>query len=163
MQTDSCALCLGFARSSPVSCCALFSLFDQKLYDEDIEIGTISRTSFNKAVPFNVVEQSLRSCLCVHCYKAKLVTISLCTIWTTLHQGATQGSACMCECDLCRDGGCSTFLPYASVKDVNSMGNLSDLLLCPKEYLYTPRHDGIVFEAHRLACMSGQCPQCRHK
>lgn len=108
------------------------------------------------------MEQSLRSCLCVHCYKAKLITIALFSIWETLHQGATPGSACTCECDLCKDGGCVAFLPYASTKTIKSMGNLSDLLLCSKENLYSPQ-SGEAFEAHRSACVSGQCPQCRRK
>lgn len=113
-------------------------------------------------MPFFVVDQSLRCCLCVHCYRGKLITIALCELWSALHQGATPGSTCTCTCDLCKHGGCATFLPYASPKAVDCMVDLSDLLLCDKVMLYTAR-DGTRVAAHRSACVSGQCSHCRKK
>ena len=124
------------------------------------EVSSISKASFTKLIPFYVVEQSFRCCICVHCYRGKLVTIALCELWPDLHRGATTGSPCDCQCDFCRDGGCATFLPYAGPNDVFSMGRLSDKLLCPKEHLY-PTRDGGRVEAHRAACVSGTCPKCQ--
>ena len=86
------------------------------------DIGSISRASFTKLIPFYVVEQSLRCCICVHCYRDKFVTITLCELWPDLHWGATTGSSCDCQCDLCRDFGCATFLPYAGPNAVSSWG-----------------------------------------
>lgn len=132
-------------------------------YEEDlVEVPSISRASFNKLVPFYVVEQSLRCCLCVHCYRGKLATIALCEHWSTLHQGTTPGSACDCTCELCKEGGCATYLPYETPKAVSSMGNLSDKLLCDKVDLYSKREGGRV-SAHKSVCVSGFCSKCSHK
>lgn len=129
-----------------------------------VETNYISPTSFAKLIPFFVVEQSERSCLCVHCYRSKLSTIALRKHWSTLHQGATPGSPCTCSCDLCtKDGGCAAFLTYAATNEVFSMGNLSDKLLCDKEFLYKSTEGGKRVLAHRSVCVSGHCPQCRQK
>lgn len=37
-----------------------------------VEIASISRAAFDKLMPFYVVKQSLRCCLCPHCYTGKL-------------------------------------------------------------------------------------------
>ncbi|CAB1101808.1 unnamed protein product [Ectocarpus sp. CCAP 1310/34] len=44
-------------------------------------------------VPFYVVEHSLRSCLCVHCYRAKLITVAPCQLWSTLSQNVASCSS----------------------------------------------------------------------
>lgn len=110
-----------------------------------VEVDTISPASFDKPIPFFVTEQSERSCLCVHCYRAKLGSVALRTHWSTLHHGDTPGSPCTCTCDLCvEDGGCGSFLPYAAANEVFSMGKLSDKLLCKKEFLYDSVEEGAV-------------------
>lgn len=126
------------------------------------EIASISRSSFDKMVPFYVVEQSIRSCLCVHCYKAKLITVALYQLWPTLHHGDNSGSGCTCNCGFCSDGACRTFLPFATEKSVHGMGDLSDLLLCEKVFIYRGQ-DGKDVKAHRSACVSGHCPTCQRK
>lgn len=129
-----------------------------------VEVPVISPASFDKLIPFFVVEQSERSCLCVHCYRAKLSVIALRTHWSTLHQGDAPGSPCTCVCDLCtKDGGCESFLPYAAPNEVFSMGGLSDKLLCSKEFLYRSRESGDSVEAHKSVCVSRQCYMCRQK
>ncbi|CAM9944119.1 unnamed protein product [Hapterophycus canaliculatus] len=129
---------------------------------QSVEVECISRASFDKLVPFYVVEQSSRACLCVYCYKAKLITIGLFDLWTALHRGETSASPCTCECNLCRGGGCSDYLPYSSRKDVYSMGKFSDLHMCEKEDLYTSR-DGTRVKAHKSICVTGNCLKCRGK
>ncbi|CAN0315176.1 unnamed protein product [Ectocarpus sp. 6 AP-2014] len=126
------------------------------------EIASISRSSFDKMVPFYVVEQSIRSCLCVHCYKAKLITVALYQLWPTLHHGDNSGSGCTCNCGFCSDGACRTFLPFATEKSVHGMGDLSDLLLCEKVFIYRGQ-DGKDVKAHRSVCVSGHCPTCQRK
>ena len=126
-----------------------------------VEVPFISRAAWNQRVPFNVVEQSLRSCLCVHCHKAKLITVALCQLWPILHAKGSDGK-CGCTCDLCKHGGCDSFLPFANPKAVNGMGLLSDKLLCAKEFLYMGA-DGKSVEAHKSACVSGFCPDCKEK
>ncbi|CAM9827844.1 unnamed protein product [Ectocarpus fasciculatus] len=129
-----------------------------------VEVGSISKKSFEDIIPFYVVEQSPRSCLCVHCYKAKLATVSLVKLWPTLHHGETTGAACSCTCDLCTSaGGCKDFLPYSSTKEVSSMGKLSDKLMCDKIFLYTAAGNGTAISAHSSACVSGNCPRCKEK
>lgn len=125
-------------------------------------MSEISRASFDKIVPFFVMEQSPRSCLCVHCYKAKLITIALCELWPTLHHGATPGSRCTCECELCIDGSCKALLPYANPQAVFSMGGLSNKLLCDPVFLRTGA-DGVDVTAHKSKCVSGHCLLCRRK
>ncbi|CAM9563467.1 unnamed protein product [Ectocarpus sp. 4 AP-2014] len=127
-----------------------------------VEVDHVSRSSFDKLVPFYDVEQSIRSCLCVHCYKAKLITMAVCDLWPILHGGATPDSACDCECGLCKDGGCTKYIPYSSSKTVHSMADFSDMLLCPKERLYVSA-DGTWVEAHRSACVSGNCLLCKRR
>ncbi|CAM9863005.1 unnamed protein product [Ectocarpus fasciculatus] len=129
---------------------------------QKVEVPSISRPSFESVIPFYVVEQSLRSCICVHCYKAKLVTKGLCELWPTLHQGSTPGSECDCECELCKDGGCAEYLPYRSSKVVHSMADFSDKLMCPKEKLYRSE-DGTLVDAHKAICVSGHCLLCKLK
>ena len=137
-------------------------------YDADtgVEVDHICRASFDKRLPFNVKEQSLRSCLCVNCYKAKLITTGLHENWAALHSGTTAGAACSCTCDFCKgsngNGGCDIFLKNKSPKSVFSMKDFSDSLLCPKEVLYSGR-TGDPVEGHRLACVSGHCMDCRKK
>ncbi|CAM9649643.1 unnamed protein product [Ectocarpus sp. 13 AM-2016] len=126
------------------------------------EVGSISRRSFDKMVPFYVVEQSLRSCLYVHCYRAKLITVALCQLWSTLHHGDTSDSGCTCTCGFCPDGACRTSLPFATAKSVHGMGDLSDLLLCEKVFLYRGQ-DGKDVKAHRSACVSGHCLTCQRR
>ncbi|CBJ33599.1 conserved unknown protein [Ectocarpus siliculosus] len=126
------------------------------------EIASISRSSFDKMVPFYVVEQSIRSCLCVHCYKAKLITVALYQLWPTLHHGDNSGSGCTCNCGFCSDGACRTFLPFATEKSVHGMGDLSDLLLCEKVFIYRGQN-GKDVKAHRSVCVSGHCPTCQRK
>ncbi|CAN0357792.1 unnamed protein product [Ectocarpus sp. 6 AP-2014] len=135
---------------------------DQAFAAEKVEVPSISRPSFDKIIPFYVVEQSLRSCICVHCYKAKLVTKGLCDLWPNLHQGSTPGSKCDCECELCKDGGCAEYLPYGSSKAVHSMADFSDMLMCPKEQLYCSE-DGTLVDAHKAVCVSGHCLLCKQK
>lgn len=130
--------------------------------DRKVEVEKISRRSFDRLIPCYVVEQSNRSCLCVTCYKAKLVMIALYDFWATLHQGPTPDVACACECDLCKDGGCKDYLPYESRKDVYSMGKFSDAHMCPKEFLYISQ-DGTRVEAHKSTCVSGNCVECKRK
>lgn len=130
-----------------------------------IEVPEISRASFDPLIPFNVVEQSSRSCLCVYCFKAILLTIALYDLWPILHQGilhqgATPGSACTCDCDLCKNSGCVDYLPYNSRKAVYSMGKFSDKHVCAKEFLYTSE-DGTRVESYKLACVAGTCPKCK--
>lgn len=120
------------------------------------------RASFDKLVPFFVKEQSPRSCLCVYCYKAKLITISLCENWSTLHSGATPSDPCSCRCAFCKEVGCAGFLPYDAPNTVFSMAKFSNLLLCKKERLYTGRA-GEKVRGHRFACVSGHCKDCQHK
>lgn len=122
----------------------------------------VSRRYFEKLIPFNVIEQSNRSCLCATCYKAKLATIALHELWPTLHQGPTPGSGCTCDCELCKDGGCADYLPYESRKEIFGMGKFSDKHMCEKESLYTSR-DGTLVEAHRSICVSGHCVECKRK
>ncbi|CAN0309219.1 unnamed protein product [Ectocarpus sp. 6 AP-2014] len=129
-----------------------------------VEVGSISKKSFEDIMPFYVVEQSPRSCLCVHCYKAKLATVSLVKMWPTLHHGETTGAACSCTCDLCSSaGGCKEFLPYSSPKEVSSMGKLSDKLMCDKIFLYTATGNGKAISAHSSVCVSGNCPRCKER
>ncbi|CAM9567752.1 unnamed protein product [Ectocarpus sp. 12 AP-2014] len=125
------------------------------------EVGSMSRRSFDKMVPFYVVEQSLRSCLCVHCYRVKLITVALCQLWSTLHHGDTSDSGCTCTCGFCSDGACRTFLPFATAKSVHCTGDLSDLL-CEKVFLYRGQ-DGKYVKVHRSACVSGHCPTCQRR
>lgn len=127
-------------------------------------MGHISRKAFDDIIPFYVVEQSPRSCLCVHCYKAKLASTSLVKLWPTLHHGETHGAPCSCACDLCTsDGGCKDFLPYSSTKEVFSMGAFSDKLMCDKVFLYTATGDGKPIKAHSSVCVSGYCPRCKER
>lgn len=130
--------------------------------NEIVEVPHISRTSFDKVVPFYVVEQPSRACLCDVCYKAKLITIALFDHWPLLHRGATLGSPCTCECDLCRNDGCKEYLPYTSRKSIYSMGKFSDLHMCEKEHLYTTT-DGTPVASHRSTCVTGNCPECKAK
>lgn len=113
-------------------------------------------------VPFYIVEQSSRACLCVYCYKAKLLTAALFDLWPTLHQGETPGSKCTCTCELCKDGKCVDYLPYKNRQAVYSMGNFNDGHMCAKEFLYTSK-DGTRVEAHRATCVTGNCPDCKRK
>lgn len=126
-----------------------------------VETDHMSRSAFDKIIPFNVKEQSLRTCLCVNCYKAKLITAGLCENWPTLHHGDNEGDPCSCACDFCK-AGCGDFLKYASPKAVFSMGDFSDGLLCPKEKLYIGR-TGEEVDGHRLACVSGHCVDCQDR
>lgn len=126
-----------------------------------VELAHICRASFDKIVPFFVKEQSFRSCLCVNCYKAKLITVGLHENWATLHHGANAGDRCSCTCDFC-EGGCGGFLKNKSPKTVFSMGKFSDSLLCTKEHLYEGKA-GKPILGHRLACVSGHCPDCQKK
>ncbi|CAN0086092.1 unnamed protein product [Pylaiella littoralis] len=129
----------------------------------EVEVDRIGNTYFtNSLIPFYVLEQSLRSCICVHCYKAKLITKALCVLWPTLHRGDTPSSPCTCGCDLCKDGACSKYLPYDSSASVHSMANFSDMHLCAKERLYVSK-DGTSIEAHKSACVSGHCLHCQRK
>lgn len=140
-------------------------MFDHHVkYDNEtgVEVREVSRAYFDKLVPFYVVEQSLRSCLCINCYQGKLAAISLCENWATLH-GSPSGAACTCTCEFCTSGdGCGKFLPYTSPKTVFSMGEVSERLLCPPEFPYTTK-DGRDVKAHRLACVSGHCPHCKRR
>ena len=124
-----------------------------------VEVKRISWKAFDDLIPFYVIEQSNRSCLCPTCVKAKLMTVALDELWSTLHQGPTPGSACTCECNLCKDGGCVDYLPYPSRKSIHSMANFSEKHMCSKEYLYTSR-DGMRVEAHKSTCVSGNCAEC---
>ncbi|CAM9273681.1 unnamed protein product [Ectocarpus sp. 8 AP-2014] len=137
----------------------------QAAFDQGhVEVGSISKKAFEDIIPFYVVEQSPRSCLCVHCYKAKLATVSLVKMWPTLHHGETTGAPCSCTCDLCSyAGGCKDFLPYSSPKEVSSMGKLSDKLMCDKIFLYTAAGNGQAISAHSSVCVSGNCPRCKEK
>ena len=127
-----------------------------------METDRISRASFDKLVPFYVVKQSLRSCLCPHCYMGKLMMKSLVRVWPQLHCGDTQGSPCACSCHLCVDGGCTDFLPAESVKDVAGMGALCDLLLCEPVEIFKD-DTGSVIKTHRNACVMGHCEKCRRR
>ncbi|CAM9756469.1 unnamed protein product, partial [Sphacelaria rigidula] len=71
-----------------------------------VETGHVSRSTFATLMPFNVVKQTARCCLCSHCYKGKLIMRSLVRMWPRLHCGETAGSPCTCRCDLCASGGC---------------------------------------------------------
>ena len=113
-------------------------------------------------MPFNVVKQTARCCLCPHCYKGRLIAKSLARMWGRLHCGQTPGSPCTCRCDLCANGGCKTFLPTMSVKDVHSMGDLCDKLLCDKVKLYKTA-GGNEVAAHRNACVTGSCGTCQER
>lgn len=127
-------------------------------------MGSISKKTFEDIIPFYVVEQSPRFCLCVHCYKAKLATVSLTKMWPKLHHGETAGDACSCTCDLCSSAGrCKEFLPYSSPKEVSSMGMLSDKLMCDKVFLYTAAGNGKAISAYSSVCVSGNCPRCKEK
>ncbi|CAM9447743.1 unnamed protein product, partial [Hapterophycus canaliculatus] len=130
--------------------------------NNDVEVTQICRASFEKVIPFNVKEQSLRSCLCVYCYKAKLITIALHENWANLHHGQTAGAPCSCTCDFCTDGGCVEFLSNKSPKTVFSMGEVSNKLLCPMVRLYVGR-DGEAAEGHRTACVLGHCVECQSR
>lgn len=141
-------------------CCRL--AFDMQHTAQIVEAASISRASFDKLVPFYVVEQSSRACLCVYCYKAKLITIGLFDLWSTLHRGETPASPCTCKCSLCDGGGCTDYLPYRTRKHVYSMGSFSDLHMCEKEDLYTSR-DGTRVQAHKSTCVTGNCLKCRRK
>lgn len=141
----------------PYICCA--TQFNEKR----VEIRGVSRATFDKLVPFYVVEQSSRACLCDVCYKAKLITIALTDFWPTLHCGPTPGSPCTCECDLCGgNAGCKDYLPHTSSKAVYSMGPFSDAHMCEKEYLYNSS-DGTKVSSHRSTCVNANCPDCRAK
>lgn len=132
-------------------------------YDRNsgVEVDHMCRKSFDKILPFFVKEQSPRSCLCVNCYKGKLISIGLSENWSVLHHGAKVGDSCSCTCSFCKEVGCGNFLRYESDKSVFSMGKFSDLLMCEKEHLYTGRVGEV--EAHRLACVSGHCKECKSK
>ncbi|CAM9586225.1 unnamed protein product, partial [Sphacelaria rigidula] len=71
-----------------------------------VETGHISRSTFAKLMPFNVVKQTARCCMCPHCYKGKLIMRSLVRMWPRLHCGETAGLPCTCRCDFCANGGC---------------------------------------------------------
>ena len=130
-----------------------------------VELGHISQASFAKLIPFFVVEQSERSCLCVHCYRAKLSAVALRQLWPTFHQGPSPGDACTCTCDLCTgpDGGCAAFLPVSEPDTVFSMGGLSDKLLCEQKFLYTSKAGGKPVTAHTSVCVEGHCVKCKKK
>ncbi|CAM9859570.1 unnamed protein product [Sphacelaria rigidula] len=110
-------------------------------------------------MPFNVVKQTARCCLCPHCYKGKLIMRPLVRMWPRLHCGETAGSPCTCRCDLCANGGCRAFLPTMSVKDVHSMGVLCDKLLCEKVKRYKTT-GGSEVTAHLNTCVMGSCGEC---
>ena len=87
---------------------------------------------------------------------------ALVRMWPQLHFGESAGDPCSCECGFCVDGGCKGFLPTSSAKDVFSMGELCDRLLCENILLYKTT-GGSVVAAHLNACVTGQCPECEQK
>lgn len=127
-----------------------------------VERASISWKSFCDLVPFYVVDQSQRSCLCVQCYRGKLMTTALYELWPTLHCGATPGSPCTCTCPLCASGGCVDYLPYTSSKTVHSMSKFSDKHMCAMKHLYTASN-GTPVHAHGSTCVSGDCLRCARK
>ena len=127
-----------------------------------METPRISRISFDKLIPFYVVEQSNRSCVCATCYKARLSTTALHDLWKTLHRGSSPGTDCTCTCELCENGGCIEYLPYDSRKEISSMGKFSDMHMCDQNSLYTSR-DGTRVKAHTFACVSGHCAECERR
>lgn len=130
--------------------------------EERVEVGSISRAAFTKMIPFYVKKQSLRTCLCVHCFQGKLVMKSLVRNWPLFHRGETPGSPCDCSCNLCKDRGCANFLPVESEENVFGIGDLCEKLLCERVTIY--RTDGGQdVSAHRNACIMGKCRECHAK
>lgn len=103
-------------------------------------------------MPFYVIEQSSRSCLCVYCYKAKLLTVALYDLWPTLHQGSTPGLVCTCQCELCKGGGGAStsyrtshenpFTAWASLATSSTCARRSSCILrmTGPESMHTGRH-----------------------
>lgn len=137
-----------FSRTLSHTSCPLFSQKRRKLD----ETNTISQASFDKLLLVFTSWNSLPALDSAFIATRRSSSPSPCALCGKhFRQGATPGSPySICECDLRKDGRCLTFRPYASTKVVVSIGNLSDLLICPKEYMYTAK-DGIAVEAHRLA------------
>ena len=80
-------------------------------------------------------------------------------IWPQLDFGESAGDPCSCERGLCVDGGCKGFFPTSFAKDVFSLGELCDRLLCEMILLYKTT-GGSVVAGHLNACVTGHCPEC---
>ena len=110
-----------------------------------------------------------------YCKRAKFAAESLVINWCRLHGG---GSPCTCNCRLCRNGGCSRFIPWSDVRSVTGLGDICDKLLCAPEPIFEllgyqrdngpdgmndgdGSHDGILF-APRRECVYGTCPTCNN-